>query len=148
MSLLGKHHALAIALAASLAALTAGCGGSSRPLYHGDGKVAFADGKPLAGGWVEFKPVGSDSKVSVRGQIKEDGTFELSTFEPGDGAYAGEYLVAVIPPPSGNPDKMQFAPPAIHTKFGRFETSGLKFTVSPDAAKNEFIIIVTRPGGR
>ena len=148
MSLFGKRFALAITLAASLAALTTGCGGGARPLYRGGGKVAFADGKPLAGGWVELKPVGSDLKTSSRGQIQEDGTFELSTFEPGDGAYEGEYLVAVVPPPSVNPNKMQFPPPAIHPKFSRFETSGFKFTVSPDAAKNQFAILVTRPGGR
>ena len=79
-----------------------GCGGGPVPTYRAGGKVVFPDGKPMQGGNVEFRAVNKtpagDNPVA-RGEIQSDGTFELSTFRPGDGAVEGEHLALVVPPP-------------------------------------------------
>lgn len=138
----------------------AGCGSNRNalPTYRAGGKVAFPDGTPLKGGWVEFRSVNLPRQVTARGQIQSDGTFKLGTYKPGDGAVEGEHCALVMPPPSRtktNPDALRrskgglgsLAPaPGIDPRFGRFETSGLKFTVTSSAADNQFLIQVRRPG--
>lgn len=53
------------------------------------GKVTFADGSPLTAGTVNF----TDDKNLFRGEIQNDGTFEMKTFKPGDGIDPGTYKV-------------------------------------------------------
>src|SRR5690349_7811580 len=77
----------------------AGCGGRKYPVV---GKVVFKDGKPLPGGMVVFSPLDSANHVGARGDIKSDGTFELSSEKAGDGSLAGRYQVLVRPPPNPN----------------------------------------------
>ena len=123
-----------------------GCGGGGLSTYSAGGKVTFPDGTPLAGGWVEFQPVNSEHAVSARGEIQADGTFELGTNEPGDGAIEGEHRALVTPPPfQGDRDEMTSVPETIDRKFQQFDTSGLKFTVTA-GGDNHFEIQVTRPG--
>ncbi|MEA1951951.1 MAG: hypothetical protein U9N87_11235, partial [Planctomycetota bacterium] len=76
--------------------ILAGCGGPL-PTYKAGGKVTLPDGTPMNAGQVEFRPVDSEHLVSARGAIQTDGTFELSTFEAGDGAIEGEHQVLVRP---------------------------------------------------
>jgi hypothetical protein len=137
--------------AAAAAVFVAGCGGGKQPTYPAGGKVVFSDGTPLPGGWVSFRALDADKKVSARGPIQSDGTFELTTYKPGDGAVEGQHQALVVPvirvdrgdlaagakpPPS---------PPPIDKKFSNFETSGLEFMVTNDPRKNEFDIVVTPP---
>lgn len=132
-----------------------GCGDGRLETYLVKGRVTFTDGAPLPRGTIEFQPalqaVNAKSadptgRVGARGAINEDGTFEMSTFEPGDGAIEGKHRVLVtagLPPGPIDP----FAPnskPLIHARFQRFETSGLEFTVTPDG-ENDFEITVERP---
>ena len=128
----------------------AGCGSGHVPTYKVTGKVAFADGKPLAGSTIEFKLAGdgknSATQVSSRGQVQADGTYTLSTFAPDDGAPAGEHRVSLTSPlPPGPINAMKPARPIINDKFLRPDTSGLKFTVTAQGP-NEFDITVTPPG--
>ena len=127
------------------AASLAGCSGQV-PTYKAGGKVTLPDGTPMNSGHVEFRPVDSEHLVSARGTIQADGTFELSTFETGDGAIEGEHQVLVRPmhlgggtPPPGMP---VFKPVQIDKRFADFSTSGLRFTVTRDTAKNHFEIQV------
>jgi hypothetical protein len=84
--------------------------------------------------------------VSARGRIQPDGTFRLGTYQPVDGAIEGKHLVVIIPPPPvGDRDEMKTLPLVIDPRFQRFETSGLKVTVSRDASENQFPITVERP---
>src|SRR5690349_18876722 len=78
-------------------AVAAGCGsGNTSPVR---GKVVFKDGKPLNGGLVVFRPVDQKLQVSSRGDIHQDGTFTLGTYQEGDGAIPGKYQAAITPPP-------------------------------------------------
>lgn len=56
------------------------------------GVVTF-DGENVQKGTVTFYPV-SGGKPAV-GKIQPNGVYELSTFEPGDGALRGEHAVAI-----------------------------------------------------
>ena len=116
------------------------------PTYPARGKVTFPDGTRLEGGRVEFEPVASKHRVSARAVIQPDGTFELGTFRPGDGALEGEHRAIVMPPlPIGDLDEMKSLPMTIDPRFQRFDSSGLKFTVNRNG-DNEFHIQVARPG--
>ncbi len=62
------------------------------------GKVLYQDGSAPTGGVrvVQFVPIDStDAEIrkAASGQIKEDGSFTLSTRKPGDGVFLGEYAV-------------------------------------------------------
>jgi hypothetical protein len=124
----------------------AGCGGGGIDTYAVNGHVKFANGKPLHGGIIEFQPVGEQKgKISARGQIQPDGSFQMSTFELHDGVIAGDHRVLIIPPmPPGKIDPTRLPKPVIHKRYERYETSGLEFTVTPDGT-NTFEITVDPP---
>jgi len=66
----------------------AGCSGRAQV----SGKVTFADGTPLDCGVVNF----ANDTTICKGEInKEDGTFKMRTFKPGDGVPPGTYKVYV-----------------------------------------------------
>jgi hypothetical protein len=136
-----------VLLAVASLAVT-GCGGGKRPTYPTEGKVVFPDGTLLTTGWVSFRAVGSETNVSARGMIQSDGTFELTTFTPGDGAVEGRHQAVVTALVSRNERRMpQHDPPPaplIDPRFGSYDTSGLEFVVSTDANQNQFVIEVTR----
>jgi hypothetical protein len=120
------------------------CGGPSEeraPVYKTSGKISF-EGKPLAGALVLFRQPEADPNVpSPSGTTGEDGTFSLHTYEPDDGAPAGDYLVAVTVRPLSRDSGVKYTlpgekkaevPDAI--RQGRYadpKTSGLKATIKP-----------------
>lgn len=65
-------------------------------VYQATGLVTLA-GKPIGGGVIQLHPYRTDFQMSVkpRGNLKKDGTFTLMTFNPNDGAPAGEYIATV-----------------------------------------------------
>jgi hypothetical protein len=91
-----------VALALGLTAPLAGCGdpnlpGSSLPsvpVYPVHGKVILPDGKPLPEGQVTFVPVDPKGRYPS-GEVKEDGTFSLTTKDLGEGAPEGQYKVKI-----------------------------------------------------
>ena len=85
-----------LALAAILVGACWGCGsGSVVPptLIPVKGKVTYK-GQPVTKGIVRFEPDGGFGRMAT-GELKSDGTFELSTLKPGDGVVAGEHRVTV-----------------------------------------------------
>jgi hypothetical protein len=74
-----------------------GCGGKPLPkTVPVKGKVLLPDGSTLTMGKVNFAPVGTgDDKRSATGVIRKDGTFEMQTYSPGDGARPGDYTVFI-----------------------------------------------------
>jgi hypothetical protein len=121
-----------------------GCGrNGALPTYRAGGRVTFPDGKPLDGGRVAFSPVQTNLGPSASGEIQPDGSFQLSTYSPNDGAIEGEHVALVVPPLPKNLEGMKTIPMAIDPRFTRFETSGLKFTVTRDPAKNQFMLQVS-----
>lgn len=121
-----------------VAALTvAGCGQAREPLYPVTGRVAFADGKPLAQGVVVFESSTAGAQVGARGIIGSDGVFRMGTRGDRDGVPAGRYRVAIaLPARDGDTGAVNTSGPAIAPRFAAFETSGLEFTVEPDRAND------------
>ena len=116
-----------------LAGLASGCGGPPTA-YLVHGTVVFPDGQPLTRGTVEFEPIGQKKTITASGEIAADGTFQLGTYQPKDGAVAGEHRVAVISDyeiGTGVERPGELPPSKLHSKFRSFKTSGLKFTIKP-----------------
>jgi hypothetical protein len=125
-----------------LALLAAGCGGDKHPLR---GTVTFDDGTPITRGLVVFERTGGGPPITARGEIKPDGSYELSTDKPGDGVPAGTYRVLVNAMDlSDVPDEQKKLP--FDFKYQKFETSGLEFEVK--AGPNEYPIKLARPKKR
>ncbi len=128
----------------------AGCsGGGPEPTYPVTGTVKLPDGKPLQGGQILFRPV-EGSTYSARGDIAQDGTFELTTFEAGDGAVAGKHKVMITPavPPELLEDAraMLGRKPIIDPSYQSLQTSPLEYTVVDDDSNN-FDIVAKPPKG-
>src|SRR5262245_59531188 len=115
-----------------------GCGPGLQPVR---GKVTLPDGKPAAGSQVVFESEQKEIKVSARGDVREDGSYEMSTIKPGDGVPPGKYKVQVNPPPMVNAEGPYTSP--FNAKYSNFGTSGLEFEVK-SGARNEFPIQVTK----
>lgn len=118
-----------------------GCAESQPGTFPVTIRVAYSDGKPVAGAQVVTRP--EDGKSTARGATGPDGTCRLTTFKPDDGAVPGRHLVMVAQPPViGDPDA-PYTGPQIAGKFASFNTSGLEMTVSEDEAKNVITLTVT-----
>ena len=125
------------------------------------GKVTY-NGNALGKGSITFIPVqgkGGDTGQSASSPIESDGSYELTTFNTGDGAIAGQHTAivrpaaeapSVAPKPGGEisgqmPDfSGQMAPPpkkagGLPDKYAAVDTSPLKFTVEANKV-NEFDI--------
>jgi hypothetical protein len=106
-----------------------GCGeGKTAPVK---GRVKLKDGSDvsvLAGYSLSFEAEGG--KTSAVGDVKPDGTFQLSTFGANDGAVPGKYRVAINQPNNPDPDK----PPTkskLPAKYANLDSSGLTAEVKP-----------------
>lgn len=99
-----------------------GCGKGERrlPTYKASGQLLAADGKAVAGALLVLHPVDSNS-VAPRPRATTDGEgrFQLTTYDTGDGAPEGQFIVTVeqwfrddpneaptnhLPPDLGKPD--------------------------------------------
>jgi hypothetical protein len=87
-----------VAFTAVVSLICSGCGSQSDASHFVastvpvKGKVLYK-GKPLTQGEITFEPL--DSGREAHGRIQPDGTFELTTFNQGDGAVPGTHRVAV-----------------------------------------------------
>jgi hypothetical protein len=71
------------------------------------GKVTYK-GQPVDGGRVVFTPTagkGSETGQGATGAIGTDGSFEMTTFNTGDGAVLGQHVVTVVVPQKGEMPK-------------------------------------------
>jgi hypothetical protein len=105
---------LAIAALVGEVPFSAGCGQAAPavpdPVTHAvSGVVLGKDGRPIAGGAIQFRQVGDTNQTSL-GDIKPDGAFTLRTVLADGrklpGAVAGTYEVTIFPPmnaPQGQP---------------------------------------------
>lgn len=124
----------------------AGCGGPH--LCPVRGKIVYPDGSPakdLAGYTVTFEsvdqaPTEQKPGISAWGVVEADGTFQIGTYRPGDGALPGRHRVAICPPPflADQPPP----PPVIPLKYASFQTSGLEVVIQP--GPNELTLQVER----
>lgn len=69
--------------------------------YPVKGKVAFADGKVLHGGMIQFQPDPPNPTMTITARINVDGTFAIETHvgnKTYEGAVAGKHQVTVLGP--------------------------------------------------
>lgn len=118
-----------------------GCGTRYYPVR---GTVTLDDGTPLTKGLVIFEsenPEGGPAFMA-RGEIKPDGSYQLSTHKKGDGVPPGRYRVLINPIDlSDIPDEKKKLP--FDIKYLNLNTSGLEFEVK--AEPNEIPIKLNRP---
>lgn len=78
----------------ALTGCSGGAEGSSRlPVYKVTGKVTLRGG-PLIGATVAFAP--KEKQPVAIGKTDDAGMYELTTYDPGDGAAKGDYAVTVM----------------------------------------------------
>ena len=90
-----RRRCFLVSLAAGIAIGVAGCGSAPKEgpeTVKVTGTVTL-DGEPLAGAYVTFSP--KTAGPPAFGETDGQGRFSLQTFEPGDGAIAGKYLITV-----------------------------------------------------
>ncbi|WP_337177468.1 hypothetical protein [Paludisphaera sp.] len=154
-------RARSLAAAAAACLLVAGCGddGLGRR-YKVAGNVTYK-GQPVSAGSISFYPAGGGSadQRGATGVIK-DGYFSLSTQGDDDGAFPGDYVVAITsrtPDMSAaqeNADKIgglyrqedvakayKKAPSAIPQKYESPEQGGLKAKVEPRSNTVNFELV-------
>jgi hypothetical protein len=111
------------------ALLCTSCGNGRVPVYPVTGKVLMG-GKPLPRATLVFHPTG-DSPLHPVGTVDDDGSFQLTTYDQGDGAPAGKYQVTVEwrRLATINDDR----PPAnsLPARYARPDSSGLLATIAP-----------------
>jgi hypothetical protein len=89
------RYRVAVALAGMGAVLILGCGDPTgiEKRYPVSGTVTYK-GKPIEKGRINFVPTAAEGRAA--GGDIEDGEYELTTAEPGDGAIPGSYKVTVL----------------------------------------------------
>jgi len=137
-----RSRPVVVTAALVLIVSSAGCG---RRMYPVSGTVTLEDGRALTRGMVIFEGQHDGVAIMARGQIKSDGSYQLSTERPGDGVPPGKYRVQINPMDlSEVPDEKKNLP--FDIKYLRFSTSGLEYEVK--AGPNEFPIQLSRPSRR
>ncbi|MBA2116150.1 carboxypeptidase regulatory-like domain-containing protein [Bremerella alba] len=122
------------------------------PLVDASG-VATINGEPLDNAIVTFRPIEGNYAAFARTQ--NDGSFQLTTFDDGDGAVAGEFDVTVskmVIELEPNPANPQVLPPIYHSehsmipaKYNSVDKSGLTATISEDGDSDLRLELVGLP---
>ena len=108
----------------ALALLAVSCGGrdyGDRPPYPASGKV-LVNGEPAKGVLVVLSdgPLAPD-RPQPQGTTGDDGTFVLSTYDPRDGAPAGDYKVSI----TWRAGRREGSPDRLNRAYADAQTSGL-----------------------
>jgi hypothetical protein len=121
---------LALALVCGLAA---GCGSGNMKTAKVKGVITYKS-KPVPSGTITFVPEGN--APSATGQIKPDGSFELTTYTSGDGAVLGKHTVMIVAVQDQGDrlpeDRSPILPPIIPGKYMSNTTSGLTAQVKDE----------------
>lgn len=122
-----------------LIVLISGCN-SSDPMLPVDGTVKYSDGQPVTGelATIVFQTDGASANIPVKsasGTIDSDGSFQLMTDKPGDGAHPGDYKVVLKVWQNYREQKL-----AIPERYSQMATTPLKATVDRDNTTIEFVV--------
>jgi hypothetical protein len=124
---------LGVTLVAMASLLAPGCAESGPEMGRVKGTVKYK-GKPLTQGTISFVPT-DPARRSANSRIAADGSYQLQSTEPGDGAQLGDYRVIVSGRDATALDKVR-APgepvklgSSIPLKYEQPDQSGLKATV-------------------
>jgi hypothetical protein len=93
-------------LSIGIALLLSSCSSGRKPVYPTRGQVLAKNQEPAVGAFVIFHPVNAPDTDpnKPRAYVEEDGSFRLTTYQQGDGAPEGEYVVTIDwRPPSASP---------------------------------------------
>ena len=111
--------------------LISGCGSKFPVTARVNGTVSYG-GKPVGNGTILFTPEAKGNAAT--GEIRADGSFQLTTFQRNDGAVVGTYKVSMFVNPPGEPGNpgQEFAggKPPIPVKYNSPTTSDLKVTIN------------------
>jgi len=132
-------------VAASLILIAAGgCSSESKlQTYPTVVEVAYRNGKPVNGAVVTFRSV-ADPSITAKGHVDLDGTSNLTTYAPKDGAILGEHEAIVVGGIGGaNVDLDGTQLPTVARVYSNYSTANLRFTVTENEEDNHFKIIVT-----
>jgi len=102
------------------------------------GKV-FVSNKPAVGAFVLLVPVNDAAEnpdPRPRAEVKEDGTFALSTYKDSDGAPVGDYVVTIRWPGGVRPDGSEEPADKLMGRYSDAATTKLRATVKE--GPNEF----------
>ena len=134
-------------------AVMAGCGGADRsdaPTadLHTIRGLVLVDGQPAAGAQVILHPQASTvlGMVTPHGEVADDGSFVVTTYEFGDGAPEGLYKATVSWQPVLNPNRSEpdYGPEKLPIRYQDPMQSGIEFQVKPEANELAPIVIATR----
>lgn len=113
-------------------------------MYPVRGEVFF-DGKPAAGAVIHFHPVEAELGTPAFAEVKEDGSYELSTYGSKDGAEAGEYIVTINWRKEEKIDGEWFdGPDLLGERYSTINKSPLKATIT--AGENVIPRFDLKPG--
>lgn len=142
-------------MALLLVPVVCGCGSSDRqPVYPVRGTIRL-EGKAIPGGGsIAFLPMEKQAGKTAGGEIREDGTYVLTTYSPGDGSMAGYFRVIITQastvepreaPPDGQPipkgglvGMVAAAEDIIPTGYSDGGASPLRATVEPRSNEINF----------
>jgi hypothetical protein len=122
-------HALIRFVMLSGVAVLAGCGDGRVHVHPVQGQVLF-EGKPAPHAHVVLHPVHANDKTPPpQAKVGADGSFSVGTYQAGDGAPAGEYVVTVqwLLTSAQNPDAP--ASNRLPVRYSQASTSGLRVQV-------------------
>jgi hypothetical protein len=130
MPLLRWLRVVQVFVLATLLLTSIGCGRSSqRPLFPVRGQV-MVNGHPAEEALVVLVPLVEDNdQPRSHGFCLADGSFELSTYKPGDGAPAGRYTVSIVWSKTNPNDNRSRGPDLLRGRYAQAEKSGLQVEV-------------------
>jgi hypothetical protein len=142
-----RRLALGLCMSLMFPLLNSGCGAdpSMPKLGKVTGKVTYK-GEPLKGGSVTFTPdaaKGGATGQNALGQIESDGSYELTTFNTGDGAILGQHVVTVqayadtdaFKPKADGTYSYKLPKPTIPLKYTKSDSTPLRLTVTEGVNK-------------
>jgi hypothetical protein len=97
-------------------------------VYPVTGQVLLG-GKPLARASLAFHPA-DQSMPTPLGSVEADGTFQLTTYEDGDGAPAGDYAITIEWRRLATLDDEKPPPNTLPARYADPKTSGLTAKIS------------------
>jgi hypothetical protein len=122
------HRPTILAMLATLI-INVGCSEPRVPVFPVTGKVTYKGQAPVGATVVLHSAnAGPTNDVAPIATVKDDGTFAITSYEPGDGAPQGEY-VATIEWYKYEPKLGGVGPNVIPANYGRAKTSPVKVAV-------------------
>jgi hypothetical protein len=128
-----RRAALAAFATLTLAAL--GCGGEVEaervPVYPVEGAITFR-GQPMPGAFIVLHPKTPNEKAPApRAEVTKEGALRVSTYNAGDGAPEGEYVLTIQwNKLVKNGADVVAGPNVVPLKYSRPETSGIVVKVA------------------